>query len=148
MSLLLNTETTHNSYAACGRKDNTKTAQKHKAQWHLTTLARKGNRDFALMIFIWYKNGILRHQTSHTSTVFTLYKKKYKYRTDVYTYNDQWYSRSNYDRSIEVLRPCRMATVEKISFFITVKAIGRTLRILFSRTIPNDSPPLETKMCP
>jgi hypothetical protein len=31
MSLLPNTETTHNSYAACGRKDNTKTAQKHKA---------------------------------------------------------------------------------------------------------------------
>jgi hypothetical protein len=32
MSLLPNTEreTTHN-YAACGRKDNTKTAQKHKA---------------------------------------------------------------------------------------------------------------------
>jgi hypothetical protein len=32
MSLLPNTETTHNSYAACGRKDNTKTVQKHKAQ--------------------------------------------------------------------------------------------------------------------
>jgi hypothetical protein len=31
MSLLPNTETTHNSYAACGRKDNTNTAQKHKA---------------------------------------------------------------------------------------------------------------------
>jgi hypothetical protein len=31
MSLLSNTETTHNNYAAGGRKDNTKTAQKHKA---------------------------------------------------------------------------------------------------------------------
>jgi hypothetical protein len=30
MSLLLNTETTHYSYAACRHKDNTKTAQKHK----------------------------------------------------------------------------------------------------------------------
>jgi hypothetical protein len=48
MSLLLNTETTHNSYAAFGRKDNTNTAQKHKEQLHLTTLARKGNRDFIL----------------------------------------------------------------------------------------------------
>jgi hypothetical protein len=35
------TETTHNSYAACGRKHNTNTAQKHKAQWHLTTFGQK-----------------------------------------------------------------------------------------------------------
>jgi hypothetical protein len=35
MSLLPNTETTYNSYAAFGRKDNTNTAQKHEAQWHL-----------------------------------------------------------------------------------------------------------------
>jgi hypothetical protein len=48
MSLLPNTETTHNSYAAFRRKDNTNTAQKHKAQWHLTTLTRKENREFML----------------------------------------------------------------------------------------------------
>jgi hypothetical protein len=32
MSLLPNTKTTRNNYAACGRKDNTNTAQKHKTQ--------------------------------------------------------------------------------------------------------------------
>jgi hypothetical protein len=32
MPLLRNTETTHNSTAACRCKDNTKTAQKHKEQ--------------------------------------------------------------------------------------------------------------------
>jgi hypothetical protein len=36
------TQHRNNSYAAFGRKDNTNTAQKHKVQWHLTTLARKG----------------------------------------------------------------------------------------------------------
>jgi hypothetical protein len=41
MSLLPNTETTHNSYAAFGRRTSfTHTVQKHKAQWHLTTLVK------------------------------------------------------------------------------------------------------------
>jgi hypothetical protein len=33
----LNTETTHNSYAACGRKDNIKTAQKPGTQGTMTS---------------------------------------------------------------------------------------------------------------
>jgi hypothetical protein len=48
MQFLPNTETTHNCFAACGCKDNTRTAQKLKAQWHLTIWARKGNLEFIL----------------------------------------------------------------------------------------------------
>jgi hypothetical protein len=38
MSLLPNTETIHNSYAACGCRDNTNTAQKHKANNDISLL--------------------------------------------------------------------------------------------------------------
>jgi hypothetical protein len=43
MSLLPNTETIHNQQLSSLRAQ-----RQHKAQWHLTTLAGKGNRDFIL----------------------------------------------------------------------------------------------------
>jgi hypothetical protein len=49
------TETTHNSIAACRRKDNTNTAQKREATMTSHYLASKGNRTFDFCA------GVFRH---------------------------------------------------------------------------------------
>jgi hypothetical protein len=58
ISLLPNTQTTHNRTAACGRKDKTKTAQKHIRHNDISLIGQK-RKSFTINSTIVQKRGVI-----------------------------------------------------------------------------------------